>query len=59
MMQLAILPAVLTGAFCVVFSMVVSAVAGAVDMVLFLGISFVSGFLGNLFAQLVTGKRGK
>ncbi|QFS82800.1 hypothetical protein FIU97_08305 [Roseivivax sp. THAF40] len=59
MMKLALLPAVLTGAFCVIFSIVVNALAGALDMALFLGVSFVSGFLGNLFAQAVTGGRRK
>ncbi|SIS92329.1 hypothetical protein SAMN05421759_106159 [Roseivivax lentus] len=58
-MKLALLPAVLTGVFCVFFSIVVSALASALDMIVFLGVSFVSGFLGNLFAQIVTGGRGR
>ena len=59
MMKLALLPAALTGAFCVVFSIVVSALVGALDVAVLLIVSFASGFLGNLFAQAVTGGRDK
>ncbi|MCE0504628.1 MULTISPECIES: hypothetical protein [unclassified Roseivivax] len=59
MLKFALLPAFLTGVFCLGFSVVVNAVAGALDLGVFLGISFLSGFLGNIFAQLVTGRRKK
>ena len=56
MIKLALFPAVLTGAFRGLFSVVVSAVARARDMSVFAGVSFASGVSGNLFAQAVTGR---
>ncbi|MHA6323599.1 hypothetical protein [Roseivivax sp. CAU 1753] len=58
-MKLALLPAALTGAFCVIFSIVVSVLAGVLDMGIFLIVTFISGFLGNLFAQAVTRGSGR
>lgn len=56
-MKLLILPAVLTGVFCAIFATAVDLVTDVLNMWMFLVVSFVSGFLGNLFAQIVTGKR--
>ena len=58
-MKLALLPAMLTGAFCVAFSLVVGILAVTLDMLTLMGVSFVSGFLGNLFAQAITGRSGR
>ncbi|MDA7428831.1 hypothetical protein PGB28_10195 [Primorskyibacter aestuariivivens] len=55
-MNLLILPAIMTGVFCAVFAMLVGFITEALTMSMVLGVSFVSGFLGNLFAQWVTGK---
>ena len=42
-----------TGGFCAVFAWGLSAVAPTLTMAQLLGASFVSGFLGNLFARAV------
>ncbi len=56
--KLLLLPALLTGVFCAGFAMVVDVVLGMRGLATVVGISFVSGFLGNCFAQIVLG-RGK
>ena len=55
-MNLLILPAIMTGVFCAIFATLVGFVTEALTMWMVLGVPFVSGFLGNLFAQWVTGK---
>lgn len=55
-MKLLILPAIMTGVFCAVFATLVGLITEALTMWMVLGVSFVSGFLGSLFAQWVTGK---
>ncbi len=45
--------AVLTGAFCIVFALVVDVVTDALSLLPVIGLSFVSGFLGSLFASTV------
>ncbi|MEM9250126.1 MAG: hypothetical protein AAGB05_15715 [Pseudomonadota bacterium] len=49
--------AALTGAFCVVFALVVDVVTDALSLAPVIGLSFVSGFLGSLFASMVVGRR--
>lgn len=44
---------VLTGVFCALFTLVVGALADALSMGVLIALSFVSGFLGSLLAQLV------
>lgn len=53
------LSAALTGLFCAGFAVVVSQITGALGLVAVIGVSFVSGFGGSLFAQFVMGRRGK
>ncbi len=48
--------AVLTGVFCALFSGVVGFVAQNLSMTVLIGLSFVSGFCGSLFAQTVLGR---
>ncbi len=50
--------AALTGAFCLVFALVVDTVMDALALGAFLAVSFASGFLGSLFAQTVL-RRGR
>ena len=45
--------AALTGAFCIAFALVVDAVTDALSLAGLVALSFTSGFLGSLFAQLV------
>ena len=49
---------VLTGVFCALFSVVVGYVADALSMNALVVLSFFSGFLGSLFAQLVLRRNG-
>lgn len=51
--SLALIPAMLTGAFCVVFAWVLSWLSTVVGLPAILGMSFISGFLGSLFAWSV------
>ncbi len=48
-----LLAAMLTGVFCSVFTVVVDQVIDALSSQVAIGLSFVSGFLGSLFAQMV------
>lgn len=56
MARLALVPALLTGVFCAAFAVGVDVLVGMKGLVTVVGISFVSGFLGNCFAQIVTGR---
>ncbi|WP_425098559.1 hypothetical protein [Tropicibacter sp. S64] len=47
----------LTGVFCAIFSAVVGALSMAFSPMVLIALSFVSGFCGSLFAQLVMGRR--
>ncbi len=58
-MNLMLLPALMTGVFCAIFATLVGLITEALTMWMVFGISFVSGFLGSLFAQWVTGKANK
>lgn len=51
------LPAVLTGAFCAVFAVGIDWLTNMLERGQILGLSFVSGFLGSLFASLVLRRR--
>jgi len=42
-----------TGAFCTVFTLLVSAVVDALPLLVALSLSFVSGFCGSLFARFL------
>ena len=57
MSKLLLLPALLTGVFCAGFALAVDVVVGMKGLATVIGISFISGFLGNCFAQIVTGRR--
>ncbi|MBV2361203.1 hypothetical protein KUH32_15675 [Thalassococcus sp. CAU 1522] len=48
-----LLTAALTGLFCAVFAVVIDAVTDALSMATVIGLAFLSGFCGSLFAQLV------
>ncbi|MDU8911026.1 hypothetical protein [Aestuariicoccus sp. MJ-SS9] len=56
MLKLALVPALLTGVFCAAFAVGVDFVVGMKGLTTVIVISFVSGFLGNCFAQIVTGR---
>lgn len=49
--------AALTGVFCAGFTVIVDAVTDALPMRVAIGLAFVSGFLGSLFARFVTRDR--
>lgn len=51
--------AVLTGTFCLGFTLVVDALTDALPMPVVIVLSFVSGFLGSLFANTVLRPRLK
>lgn len=57
MIRAAVLPAALTGVFCAGFSVFVSTFAPMLGFGTVVGVSFVSGFLGSLFATFVMGKK--
>jgi nucleoside permease NupC len=48
-----LLSAALTGVFCVGFSLLVGWLSMALSMQVLVGLSFVSGFGGSLFARLI------
>jgi len=50
--------AALTGAFCIGFALVVDAVTDALSLAGLVALSFASGFLGSLVAQLVLRRAG-
>ena len=52
-MARALLQAALTGVFCIGFALVVDLVTEALPLMQVMLLSFVSGFLGSLFAQTV------
>lgn len=49
----ALLSALITGCFCAVFAVVVTALGMIISIVPGLAIAFVSGFLGSLFASYI------
>ncbi len=53
MARLVLTTSVMTGVFCALFSVVVGIVAEALSMPTLIVLSFVSGFLGSLIAQIV------
>ncbi|MHA6344178.1 hypothetical protein [Roseivivax sp. CAU 1761] len=57
MIKAVVLTATLTGVFCVGFTIFVAMLTEALSFLQIVGVSFVSGFLGSIFAQLVI-KRG-
>ncbi|MDO6731923.1 hypothetical protein Q4577_17975 [Marinovum sp. 2_MG-2023] len=46
----------MTGVFCAIFASIVGLITEALTMWMVFAVSFVSGFLGNLFSQIVTGQ---
>jgi len=56
MVRTALLSAVATGAFCSVFTVFVDTVADTLELWTVVILSFVSGFLGSLFARAVLGR---
>lgn len=52
------LQAALTGLFCIAFALVVDAVTDALPLLWVVVLSFASGALGSLFAQIVLRGRG-
>lgn len=56
MLRALLLPAILTGLFCAGFAALLDVVTNALTMWMVIGLAFVSGFLGNVFSQLVLGK---
>lgn len=59
MMRGAIAAAGATGGFCAVFALGVDALTDALNWMQVMVISFLSGFLGSLFAHFVLGKAPK
>ncbi|WP_141246510.1 hypothetical protein [Actibacterium ureilyticum] len=55
-MRRVLMGAVLTGLFCAVFAIVVQMLTSMLGLGQVAGVSFVSGFLGSLFAQTVLGQ---
>lgn len=53
MMRQTLMAAVLTGLFCMGFSVVVGWLSMTLSMLALVALSFVSGFCGSLFARLV------
>lgn len=51
--------AALTGTFCAVFTVGVDLVTNVLSMATLIGLSFVSGFLGSLFAQVVLKRKDR
>lgn len=51
-----LLTSVLTGVVCAVFAAVIDVVTDALSMATLIGLAFMSGFLGSLFAQIVLGR---
>ena len=51
-----LLTAALTGAFCAVFAVGIDYLTDMLERNQVIGVSFVSGFLGSLFAQTVLGR---
>ena len=58
MIRAILLPAVLTGIFCAFFALGVSWLTEMLERGQVFGISFVSGFLGSVFASVVL-QRGR
>ena len=58
MLRAFLLPAILTGAFCAAFAVGIDWLTDMLARGQVIGISFVSGFLGSLFASLVL-RRGR
>lgn len=56
MLRTILLTAVLTGVFCAVFAVGIDWLTDMLERNQVVGISFVSGFLGSLFAQTVLGR---
>ena len=54
-----LLGATLTGLFCTAFTFGVDWVTEVIGRGMIVGLSFVSGFLGSLFSQLVMRSRGR
>ena len=57
MLRTILAPAFLTGAFCAAFAVGIDWLTDMLDRGQLFGISFVSGFLGSLFATLVMRRR--
>ena len=53
MLRTILVSAVLTGAFCAVFAVAIDWITDMLDRRQVIGLSFTSGFLGSLFAQIV------
>ena len=58
MLKAALIAAFATGGFCAVFALGVDAVTDALNWRQVALVSFLSGFLGSLFARLVLGRGG-
>lgn len=56
MWRTAVTAAIATGGFCSIFAIGIDAVTDALNWMQVMVISFVSGFLGSLFATIVLGK---
>lgn len=57
--MIALIPAMLTGLFCAVFALVANAVLSMTGMWAGIGLAFISGFCGSMFAHYVLRKGGK
>ncbi len=58
MIRAFLLPAFLTGTFCAGFAVLIDITTSMLETGSVIGLAFVSGFLGSIFARLVLG-RGK
>lgn len=57
--MIALIPAMLTGLFCALFAFVANAVLSITGMWAGIGLAFISGFCGSMFAHYVLRKGGK
>ncbi len=56
-MRIALTSAALTGAFCAGFVVLIDKLAGMLPLAPVIMLSFLSGFLGSLFARFVMGRK--
>ena len=56
MLRLLIFPALLTGVFCAGFAVFIDTLTDMLERDQVIVVSFLSGFLGSIFAKLVLGK---
>ena len=56
MIKAVVIPAILTGVFCAGFAVVIDQLTNMIERTQVILVSFISGFLGSIFARFVLGK---